>query len=111
MDASRRRSSAHWVHVPLGFLVARPLLRQDKIDRALAEHLVGEVEAGLDAGVLRLGESSSQDNDAAAGWAPLKKTGWGQLGLFRSDRGCHRWSPGDAPPGLHPAGIGRCPML
>jgi hypothetical protein len=40
-------------HVPLGFLMTHPLVRQDEIDRPLAEDLVGEVQA-VDAGVVRL---------------------------------------------------------
>ena len=41
-------------HVPLGFLMTHPLVRQDEIDRPLAEDLVGEVQA-VDSSVVRLG--------------------------------------------------------
>ena len=53
----RRQASPElreWGHIPLGFLMARPLVRQDEIDRPLAEDLVGDVQA-VDAGVVRLG--------------------------------------------------------
>jgi hypothetical protein len=80
--------------------MTRPLLREDEIDRPLAEDLVGEVQA-VDAGIVRLGvhrcriatlgrwpnKLANSWTDDGAGWVrPVYLNG---VGHFRSSRHQH----------------------